>query len=243
MPFHFIPLYSKFSRSPRRMLRRSWFTSINYMRLHNRKTAKQYSAEYGKTWTKEIIPRTDQDVQLYGWLHNYPYHNLNDLAWWANRRRPRHTLANYALQASACSKFGGLLRQHETTAIHELSIGGRTTLLLPTDSGFDSLHQATLDSLLSDPNQGRDLLFNHIVRGELSVRNIVQRCRQTRSKTATFKTLGGRTLTAKVLGSLESGDRQILVSTSSSNRAPAKVINHGIKCSNGVVFVLDGIVD
>ncbi len=224
------------------MLRRSSHNLLNYMRYHNRKTARQYSAEYGKTWTKEIIPRTDQDVQLYGWLHNYPYHNQNDLTWWANRRRPRHTLANYALASESCSRFAEILRRHETSAIHELSIGGRTTLLLPTNLGFEANDGDYVSRLLTDNAAGKRFLFNHIVRGELSVRDIVQRCRQNKSNTTTFKTLGGTSVTARVIGSLESGDRQILFSSPTTPDRPARVINHGIKCSNGVVIVLEGLI-
>jgi len=212
------------------------------MRHHNRRTARQYSAEYGKTWTKEIIPRTEQDVQLYGWLHNYPYHNLNDLAWWANWRRPRHTLANYALASHACSRFADILRQHETTAIHELSIGGRTTLLLPTNAGFEAADDEYISRLINDPVSAKRFLFNHVVRGELSVREIVQRCRQSKSKATIFKTVGGSHITARVVGSLETGDRQILLSSEHSRDHPARVINHGIKCSNGVVLVLEGLL-
>lgn len=220
------------------MLKRSSRILINYMRHHNRRTARQYSAEYGKTWTKEIIPRTEQDVQLYGWLHNYPYHNLNDLAWWANRRRPRHTLANYALGSEACSRFAEILRQHETTGVHELSIGGRTTLLLPTNESFDGL----AESPFMDNRSSKQFLFNHIVQGELSVRDIAHRCRQSKSGATTFKTLGGKSVTARIAGSLVSGDRKVLFSSSENSNQTAEVINHGIKCSNGVVFVLKGLL-
>ena len=224
------------------MLRRTGCNLLNYMRHHNRRTARQYSAEYGKTWTKEIIPRTEQDVQLYGWLHNYPYHNQNDLTWWANRRRPRHTLANYALASGACSRFAEILRQHETTAIHELSIGGRTTLLLPTNIGFETTNHESVSRLLTDSTAGKRFVLNHIVRGELSVREIAQRCRQSKSNSTTFKTLGGSSITARVTGSLESGDRQILFASEGVKSQPVRVINHGIKCSNGVVIVLDGLI-
>jgi uncharacterized surface protein with fasciclin (FAS1) repeats len=240
MSFHFLITIgdSKFSRTSPRMLNRSNPTLINYMRHHNRRTARQYSAEFGKTWTKEIIPRTEQDVQLYGWLHNYPYHNLNDLAWWANRRRPRHTLANYALASNACSRFAEILRQHETTAIHELSIGGRTTLLLPTNDAFEELTETPF----SDSRSGRQFLFNHIVRGELTVRDIAQRCRQSKSGTTTFKTIGGKSVTARIDGSLISGNRKIFLTTADSPIQTSEIINHGIKCSNGVVFVLNGLL-
>lgn len=205
---------------------------INYMRLHNRKTARQYSAEYGKVWTKEIIPRTEQDVQLYGWFHNYPYHNQNDLTWWADRRRPRHTLANYALRSSSCSIFASLMQSHEESIIHQLSLGGGTTLLLPTDAAFSKID---LKRLESDPIACKSFLLNHVVLGELSVRTIAQRCKSgpgVGPKTVSIKTVSGRVLTVSITGSLSTGDRKVLFNT-------AQVLTHGIKCSNGVVFVLD----
>jgi uncharacterized surface protein with fasciclin (FAS1) repeats len=224
------------------MLRQSRGALINYMRHHNRKTAKQYSAEYGKTWTKEITPRTEQDVQLYGWFHNYPYHNQNDLSWWANRRRPRHTIANYALRSAACSEFAALLREHETTVIHRLSIGGRTTLLLPSNEAFTKVDASVLDKLSADPNACRRFLLNHVVQGELNVREIAYRCRESKSGLIGLKTMSGNAISIRVLGSLEDGSRKILLSASSEEAVPAQVVNHGLKCSNGVVFILDGLL-
>jgi len=224
-------------------MQRSRVALINYMRYHNRKTAKQYSAEYGKTWTKEIIPRTEQDVQLYGWLHNYPYHNQNDLTWWANRRRPRHTIANYALRSDSCSRFAALLREHESTVIHRLSIGGRSTLLLPTNAAFSKLDQSAVHSITSDANACTRLLLNHVIQGELNVREIAYRCRQSKSGMIGLKTMAGNTISIRSVGSLEDGTRKILLNSSGATESsPAEVVNHGLKCSNGVVFILDGLL-
>jgi uncharacterized surface protein with fasciclin (FAS1) repeats len=203
------------------------------MRLHTQKSMKRYSAEYGKVWTKEITPRTKQDIQLYGWLHNYPYHNQNDLTWWADRRRPRHTVANYALRAAPCSIFASLLLEHENTVLHQLSIGGGTTLLLPTDFAFGD--KAYVDQLRSNPDLCRNFLLNHIVSGELTSRSIGQRCRLSKSGNIGVKTKAGKTIGIKIEGSFDSGERKIMF-------GPASVLHHGMKCSNGVVFVLDGLV-
>jgi uncharacterized surface protein with fasciclin (FAS1) repeats len=204
---------------------------VNYMRLHNWRTAKQYSAEYGKTWTKQIIPRTAQDVQLYGWLHNYPYHNQNDLTWWANRRRPRHTVASYALRMKSCSVFASLLRLHEETAIHQLSLSGGTTLLLPVDSGFSP---DLASDLQTDSESTRAFLADHMILGELKIPDLVERCK--RSSTTGIKTITGKILPVKITGSLETADRQIFIGS-------GRVVNHGIRCSNGAVVVVDGLVD
>lgn len=215
------------------MLQRSTPTLINYMRLHGRKAARQYSAEYGKTWTKEITPRTEQDIQLYGWYHNYPYHNQNDLTWWADRKRPRFTVAAYALREGPCSIFPNLLKKHASSIIHQLSIGGKKTLLLPTDKAFSDSSFVT--ELTNDSTKSAQFLLNYTISGELDVRTIAHRCRQSRSGTMTVKTLGGKAVTVRVVGSLESGNREVLFGN-------GRVAHHGMKCSNGVVFVLDSLV-
>lgn len=216
------------------MFSRTRTVHINYMRLHNRKTSRQYSAEYGKVWTKEIIPRTEQDIQLYGWFHNYPYHNQNDLTWWADRRRPRHTVANYALASSSCSIFSELLRSQEESVVHQLSIGGGTTLLLPTNTAFSS-HPELLTKLRSNSNQCRDFLLSYVVLGELNMRSIALRCKQNRS--IAVKSVNGKVLPIVMTGSLERSNREFLVGGNS-----ARVTTHGIKCSNGVIMVLDGLI-
>ena len=215
------------------MFQRSRLALINYSRLHNRKAARKYSAEYGKVWTKEIIPRTEQDIQLYGWYHNYPYHNQNDLTWWADRRRPRYTIVNYALSSDSCSIFASLLRSQEGSVLHQLSIGGGTTLLLPTDAAFTD--EALLNTLRTSTEACRNFLLTHAVSGEMNVRTLANRCRQSKSGSIGVKTLGGRTVPIRVVGSLEGANREVFIGS-------GRVVNHGIKCSNGVVFVLDSLV-
>lgn len=215
------------------MLQRSLPALVNYMRLHGGKTAKRYSAEYGKTWTKEINPRTKQDIQLYGWLHNYPYHNQNDLAWWAGRRRPRHTIGNYAVGCKASSIFGSFLLDQQTAALHQLSLSGGTTLLLPTDKAFSD--PLMIENLKSTADASKRFLFDHIIRGEMDIRGIAHRCKQSRSGTIGVQTIGGKTIPIRVVGSLEGGSREVFFGN-------GRVINHGIKCSNGVIFVLDSLV-
>lgn len=215
------------------MFQKTGIHLINHMRLHTRKSAVKYSAEYGKVWTKEITPRTKQDIQLYGWFHNYPYHNQNDLTWWADRRRPRHTLANYALGCSESSIFAGLLRSNESVGIHKLSIGGKTTLLLPTNAAFTDLE--FLEKLRYSPKLCSSFILSHIIPGEMTVRAIAAQCRHSKKGGAGVKTVGGKVLQVKVSGSLESFDMEIRI-------GEGRVLNHGIKCSNGVIIVLDSLV-
>jgi uncharacterized surface protein with fasciclin (FAS1) repeats len=215
------------------MFQRSTISFLNHMKLHTRKTARQYSAEYGNTWTKEITPRTQQDIQLYGWYHNYPYHNQNDLTWWADRKRPRFTIASYALKEGPYSIFSSLLKMHEVSVIQKLSIGGGKTLFLPTDRAFSD--PAIVDELKSDPQKAYQFLRKYVTKGEMNVRMIASRCRQSKSGTIGIKTMGGSVIPIRVVGSLESGNREILIGN-------GKVVHHGIRCSNGVVFVLDSLI-
>ena len=147
------------------MLKSSRTTLLNYMRFHNDRTRRQYSAEYGLTWTKEITPRTDQDVQLYGWLHNYPYAKQNDLTWWAHRKRSRCTIANYALKSKSASRFADLLRRYEESAVHQLSLSGGYTLLLPTNDAFTALGISLVQRVENDDQLAKELIFNHIIEG------------------------------------------------------------------------------
>jgi uncharacterized surface protein with fasciclin (FAS1) repeats len=117
--------------------------------------------------------------------------------------------------------------------IHQLSIGGGTTLLLPTDTAFAD--KAFLANLRENPDACKSFLLNHAVTGEMSVRTLANRCRQSKSGSIGVKTLAGKTIPIRVVGSLETGNREILL-------GGGKVVNHGIKCSNGVVFVLDSLV-
>ena len=203
------------------------------MRLHTRGTVGKYSAEYGKVWTKGITPRTRQDIQLYGWYHNYPYHNQNDLTWWADRRRPRHTLANYALRCSESSIFASLLRYQESVAIHKLSIGGKNTLLLPIDAAFKDM--AFVEKLRASSDLCIKFLMNHMISGEMTSRTIAAQCRQSKKGSVGVSSVGGKVLEVRVSGSLQTSDREIHI-------GDGRVVNHGIKCSNGLVIVMDSLV-
>lgn len=238
---------------PPSMISSSRVALINYMKHHNWKTAKQYSTEYGTTWTKQVIPRTAQDVQLYGWLHNYPYHNQNDLTWWAQRGRPRQTLASYALKQESCTKFAKLLRANEESAIHRLSLGGKKSLLLPTDAAFEraiSEHPDLWVRLLADPALSRQFIYNHIVhKSELFVKDIVNRVKSSPHHTIDLRTASGRRLSVRVTGSLQNMNREILFTPIKTKGlkddpicGPSRVLHHGIGCSNGVVFVMDGLL-
>ena len=77
---------------------------------------------------------------------------------------------------------------------------------------------------------------------------LVSRCAQDSS--TGIRTLAETTLKVSVTGSLEDATRKILFervnddgsSRQSNLRAVARVLNHGIKCSNGVVIVVDKLL-
>jgi hypothetical protein len=200
------------------------------MRLHAGSKAKRFSAEYGKTWTKEIVARTRQDIQLYGWYHNYPYHNLNDLTWWGDRKRPRITLSSFALREPSCSIFSSLLRYHESSIIHKLSIGGAKTLLLPVDKSFQD--KDFVDSLVRDPRLSSEFVLRHVVPMKLDVRGLGNRCQTSKSGVINVNTMAGKSLSVRMEGSLETGSREVFFGN-------GRVSHHGLKCSNGVVFILE----
>ena len=96
------------------------------------------------------------------------------------------------------------------------------TLFAPTDNAFQNLPSGTMDSLLADP-QGNllQILLSHVVSGKVMSADL--------AKLTSVETLLGGTL-------------RISVSGSTINVDDAKVIATDIKCSNGVIHVVDSVM-
>jgi uncharacterized surface protein with fasciclin (FAS1) repeats len=96
------------------------------------------------------------------------------------------------------------------------------TLFAPTDDAFKNLPSGTMDSLLADP-QGNllQILLYHVVSGKVMSTDL--------TKLTSVDTLQGGTL-------------PISVSGSTISVGGAKVIATDIKCSNGVIHVVDSVM-
>jgi len=100
---------------------------------------------------------------------------------------------------------------------------GPFTVFAPVNSAFAKLPKATVASLLKDENRSQlqAILKFHVVAGEVLAKDVV--------KLSKAKTVLGKDLSIKVK------DGQVWVSG-------AKVIKTDIKCSNGVVHLIDSVM-
>ena len=96
------------------------------------------------------------------------------------------------------------------------------TLFAPTDEAFRNLPAGTMDSLLADP-QGNllQILLYHVVTGKVMSTDL--------AKLTSVETLQGGSLLVSESGSMISVD-------------DVKVIATDIKCSNGVIHVIDSVM-
>jgi len=106
-----------------------------------------------------------------------------------------------------------------------LSGPGPFTVFAPTDAAFKKLPEGTVDSLLKDP-QGyylNKMLLYHVVNGKLMTADLM--------RTGSLNTLAGK---------------PILIDTSNGVifvNGNAKVISSDIVCSNGVIQVIDTVLN
>jgi uncharacterized surface protein with fasciclin (FAS1) repeats len=105
-----------------------------------------------------------------------------------------------------------------------LAGGGPYTVFAPTDDAFDRLAPVTLNTVLGDPGQLRELLECHIIQGRITSEDIkTQRIRSARS-------LQGDMLTIDVsmLG-------RVIVNDATVTHADAL-------CDNGVIHTIDRVI-
>jgi uncharacterized surface protein with fasciclin (FAS1) repeats len=100
---------------------------------------------------------------------------------------------------------------------------GPFTVFAPTDAAFAKLPGGTLDSLLQPENKQKlaSVLTYHVVPGKVMAADVV--------KLTTAKTVNGQSL------SVNTGGGRVMVDK-------AMVIQTDIKCSNGVIHVIDTVM-
>lgn len=100
---------------------------------------------------------------------------------------------------------------------------GPFTVFAPTDQAFAKLPEGTIDSLLKPESKQKlaSILTYHVVSGGLMASDVV--------KLSEAKTVNGQSLSIKTVGGV------VMVDS-------ARVIKTDIKCSNGVIHVIDGVV-
>jgi uncharacterized surface protein with fasciclin (FAS1) repeats len=105
--------------------------------------------------------------------------------------------------------------------VDTLKSPGPFTVFAPTDASFAKLPPGALDGLLKDPEKLKAVLLYHVVSGDLMASDVV--------KMTSAKTVGGADVTIAVKGG------KVKVNN-------ANVVKTDIKCTNGVIHVIDTVL-
>jgi uncharacterized surface protein with fasciclin (FAS1) repeats len=124
--------------------------------------------------------------------------------------------------AVAAGSFKTLVTAVKAAGLVEtLKSAGPFTVFAPTDAAFAKLPAGTLDSLLKDPEKLKAVLTYHVVAGAVMAADVV--------KLTEAKTVEGADLKITVMGG------KVMVNN-------AHVVKTDIKCSNGVIHVIDTVI-
>ncbi len=127
--------------------------------------------------------------------------------------------------AVAAGQFNTLAKALEAAGLVETLKGeGPFTVFAPTDEAFAKLPAGTLENLLKPENKAQlaAILSYHVVPGRLMAADVV--------KQKTLKTVQGSSLRVSL-----KGGSNVLVDN-------ARVVQTDIRCSNGVIHVIDSVV-
>ena len=105
--------------------------------------------------------------------------------------------------------------------VETLSGPGPFTVFAPTDEAFAKLPEGTVEALLKDKEKLTAILTYHVVSGNVMASDVV--------KLSSAKTVNGQEVTIIVK------DGKVMVDN-------ATVIKTDIKCSNGVIHVIDSVI-
>jgi len=105
--------------------------------------------------------------------------------------------------------------------VETLSGPGPFTVFAPTDEAFAKLPEGTVEALLKDKEKLKAILTYHVVSGNVMASDVV--------KLSSAKTVNGQEVTIMVK------DGKVMVDN-------ATVIKTDIKCSNGVIHVIDSVI-
>jgi uncharacterized surface protein with fasciclin (FAS1) repeats len=98
---------------------------------------------------------------------------------------------------------------------------GPFTVFAPTDEAFAKVPKATLDALLANPDQLKQVLLYHVVSGKVMAAQAV--------KLDSAKTVQGSSAKISVMGGQAKIDN-------------ANIVKTDIECSNGVIHVIDSVI-
>ncbi len=105
--------------------------------------------------------------------------------------------------------------------VDTLKGAGPFTVFAPTDAAFAKLPAGTVENLLKNPEQLKQVLLYHVVAGKVMAADVV--------KVASAKTVQGSAAKVTVSGASVKIDN-------------ANVIKTDIECDNGVIHVIDTVI-
>jgi uncharacterized surface protein with fasciclin (FAS1) repeats len=130
----------------------------------------------------------------------------------------------------ADERFTTLVAALEATGLDEaLSEDGPFTVFAPTNEAFDNLPEGLLDELLADTEALTEVLTYHVVAGELLAADVIALDGQT------LEMLNGLGVTIDVV------DGDVILNLGKD--AEATVIATDVLCSNGVIHVIDAVLN
>ncbi len=133
-----------------------------------------------------------------------------------------HATKDVVDTAVAAGDFTTLAKALQTAGLVETLKGaGPFTVFAPTDDAFAKLPAGALDALLKDKAKLTAVLTYHVVPGKVMAADVV--------KLDSANTVNGKSVKIKVAGGTVMVDG-------------AKVIKTDIKCSNGVIHVIDSVI-
>ena len=105
--------------------------------------------------------------------------------------------------------------------VDTLKSAGPFTVFAPTDAAFAKLPAGTVENLLKNPEQLKQVLLHHVVAGKVMAADVV--------KVTSAKTVQGTSAKVTVDGSSVKIDN-------------ANVVKTDIECDNGVIHVIDTVI-
>jgi uncharacterized surface protein with fasciclin (FAS1) repeats len=124
--------------------------------------------------------------------------------------------------ASSAGDFDTLVTAVQTAGLVEtLQSDGPFTVFAPTDKAFSKLPQGTLENLLANPDELKQILLYHVVPGTVMASDVVN--------------LSSATTAAGSDVSIEVIDGKVMVDN-------AQVVKTDVMASNGVIHVIDTVI-
>jgi uncharacterized surface protein with fasciclin (FAS1) repeats len=124
--------------------------------------------------------------------------------------------------ANAAGGFTTLIAAVQAAGLEDtLASEGPYTVFAPTDEAFDKLPEGTVEQLIANPDQLREVLLYHVVPGRVLAADVV--------KIDSATTAQGTDVDVKV------ADGGVMINN-------ARVISTDIEASNGVIHVIDTVI-